>query len=77
MSRTVLPVVYQKKKNNNKLKKNKQGEDRLRGSYEKGSKSREMRKQRSARELEKETLKNIKIFRRYGNETVSWYDFNR
>lgn len=52
----VSPVVCKKE-----VKWNKEGEDRLRGSYGKGSRSTQMRKQRSAWELEKEASKTYNI----------------
>ena len=52
----VSPVVCKKE-----VKWNKEGEDRLRGSYGKGSRSTQMRKQRFARELEKEASKTYNI----------------
>ncbi len=53
---TVSPVVCKKE-----VKWNKEGEDKLRGSYGKGSRSTQMRKQRSARKLEKEASKTYNI----------------
>lgn len=53
------------------IKWSREGQDKLRGGYGKGSKRTQMRHKKSARELRKRSPKHT-IFGHYGNEVKNW-----